>query len=140
MIDFPSFAADGRPDSGGDERPGGGGGGGRPVTAISIVAFVLYRWIDWFTGNPAPNDSATWVNAAIAGAFGALVSALSRTKDLGLEPAARNPGLAVEAFARALIGAAAGLLVNFAFEGGLLVKDALATTTRSGTPSGSSSA
>jgi N-acetylmuramoyl-L-alanine amidase len=30
MIDFPSFAADGRPDSGGDERPGGGGGGGRP--------------------------------------------------------------------------------------------------------------
>ena len=96
------------------------------VAAISIVAFVLYRWIDWFTGNPLPEDSATWVNAAIAGAFGALVSAVSRTKDLGLEPAARNPGLAVEAAARALIGAAAGLLVNFAFEGGLLVKAALA--------------
>jgi hypothetical protein len=96
------------------------------VVAISVVAFGLYRWTEWFTGNPSPNDSATWVNAAIAGAFGALVSAVSRTKDLGLEPAARNPGLAVEAFARALIGAAAGLLVNFAFEGGLLVKDALA--------------
>jgi hypothetical protein len=96
------------------------------VAGISIVAFLLYRWTDWFTGNPSPNDSATWVNAAIAGAFGALVSAVSRTKDLKLEPAARNPGLAVEACARALIGAAAGLLVNFAFEGGLLVKDALA--------------
>jgi hypothetical protein len=95
------------------------------VAAISIVAFVLYRWTDWFTGTPSPNPSATWVNAAIAGAFGALVSAVSRTKDLGLEPAARNPGLAVEAAARALIGAAAGLLVNFAFEGGLLVKAAL---------------
>ena len=65
------------------------------------------------------------MEAAVAGAFGALISAVSRTTQLKLEPAAGTSGITVEAVARALIGAAAGILVDLAFEGGLLVKDAL---------------
>jgi hypothetical protein len=73
--------------------------------------------------NDAP--SILWYFAAMSGAFGAFLSAISRTRSLMLEPDSGLRGLRMEAFARALIGAGAGILVYFAFESGLIVKAAI---------------
>jgi hypothetical protein len=99
------------------------------VFVIAVLGFgviALLRYLGWL-GHALQENSVVqhWMEAAVAGAFGALISAVSRTTQLKLEPAAGTSGIAVEAVARALIGAAAGIVVNFAFEGGLLVKDAL---------------
>lgn len=61
-----------------------------------------------------------WIEASLCGAFGALISAITRTRTLQLEPAAGHRGLFIEAIARALIGGGAGLLVFFALEAGVL--------------------
>ena len=86
---------------------------------------ALVYWIAPLTRTPATENIHDWLEAAFAGTFGALVSAVTRTTDLKLEPAAKHTGLIVEAGARALIGAAAGILVDFAFHGGLLVEQAI---------------
>jgi hypothetical protein len=91
---------------------------------IGICAFVTYR-IFPLIEDPSKENIHDWLEAAFAGSFGALISALTRTTDLKLEPAAKRSGLAVEAAARAMIGAAAGILVDFAFHGGLLVEQAI---------------
>jgi hypothetical protein len=54
-----------------------------------------------------------------------MISAMTRTRDLGLEPAAGFRGLLIEATARALIGAGTGVLVSFAYDSGILVKDGI---------------
>jgi hypothetical protein len=99
------------------------------VFALAVLFFgimALARHLGWLGPVRPVNDVAQQLlDAAAAGAFGALISAVSRTTQLKLEPAAGTSGIAVEAVARALIGAAAGILVDLAFEGGLLVKDAL---------------
>lgn len=64
---------------------------------------------------------------ALAGAFGAFVSAMTRTTQLNLEPQSGRKGLRTEAFSRALIGAGAAILVYFAFDGGIILKGALAS-------------
>ena len=61
-----------------------------------------------------------WLGAATAGAFGALLSALSRTSQLGLEPASGNRGHRIEALSRLLLGAGAAVLLRLAWHGGLL--------------------
>lgn len=66
-----------------------------------------------------------WLAATVAGGAGAMISAMTRTRDLGLEPAAGFRGLLIEATARALIGAGTGVLVSFAYDSGILVKDAI---------------
>jgi len=90
------------------------------VAMIGLSAVTVYvvgkRWV-------APADLLfvrLWLEAGLCGAFGALISALSRTGTLQLEPAAGHRGLAIEAWARALIGVGAGLLVLFALEAGVL--------------------
>jgi hypothetical protein len=94
------------------------------VLAFGAVAIARYMGL---LGHALEMNVAVQhgMEAAVAGAFGALISAVSRTTQLRLEPAAGTSGIAVEAVARALIGAAGGILVNFAFEGGFLMKDAL---------------
>jgi hypothetical protein len=54
-----------------------------------------------------------------------MISAMTRTRQLALEPAAGTVGLYVEAGARAVIGAGAGMLMGFAFDSGLVGKGAL---------------
>jgi hypothetical protein len=98
------------------------------VVAVLAVA-SLAASLGWFGPAATAVKSGLSVQdcleAAFAGCFGALISAVTRTTDLQLDPAAKTAGLAIEACARALIGAAAGILVNFAFHGGLLVEQAL---------------
>ena len=91
---------------------------------IGAVAALVY-WIAPLTHAPDTENIHDWLEAAFAGSFGALISAVTRTTDLKLEPAAKHTGLIVEAGARAMIGAAAGILVDFAFHGGLLVEQAI---------------
>jgi hypothetical protein len=90
------------------------------VAALAVVTGLSYvigtRWI-------APGDLTfvrMWLEAGLCGAFGALISALTRTHDLALEPAAGHRGLLIEAVARALIGSGGGLLLFFALEAGVL--------------------
>jgi hypothetical protein len=94
------------------------------VACIGIGAFAVYQIFPMLE-DPAKENIHDWLEAAFAGSFGALISALTRTTELKLEPAAKRSGLAVEAAARAMIGAAAGILVDFAFHGGLLVEQAI---------------
>jgi hypothetical protein len=99
------------------------------LAVLACVAIAFARYSGWLGAALQGNVVAGQLTeAAVAGAFGALISAVSRTTQLQLEPAAGMSGIAVEAVARALIGAAAGILVDLAFEGGLLVKAALDQT------------
>jgi hypothetical protein len=91
---------------------------------IGGIAALVY-WVDPIIRTAGSENIHDWLEAAFAGSFGALISAVTRTTDLKLEPAAKRTGLLVEAAARALIGAAAGILVDFAFHGGLLVEQAI---------------
>jgi hypothetical protein len=95
------------------------------VAAFGVAALFRYGYACTPLKKINTGDVSDWLEAAFAGSFGALISAVMRTTDLKLEPAARSAGLAVEAFARALIGAAAGILLDFAFHGGLLFQEAL---------------
>jgi hypothetical protein len=67
----------------------------------------------------------TWLQAGLAGAFGALLSVTTRTRSLRLEPESEKRGLRMEAFSRLLIGIGAGILVHLAFEANLILKGAL---------------
>jgi hypothetical protein len=97
---------------------------------VGLLGAVLAGWICWLAKccvNNIDHPFVTgWLEAAVAGSAGALISALLRTRDLGLEPAAHFKGIAVEAVARALIGAGSGVLMSFAFDSGVLLKGALA--------------
>jgi len=99
------------------------------LIAVGAVGAVLGLWACLFSQCCATQMDhrfvTKWLEAAVAGSVGALLSAMLRTKDLGLEPAARWKGLAVEAVARALIGAGSGVLVGFAFDSGLLLNGAI---------------
>ena len=101
----------------------------RPVFAgwfIFVVTLVaLLTALFYVTGKNWANASdltftRLWLEAGLCGAFGALISAITRTRSLQLEPSAGHRGLAIEAVSRALIGAGAGLVVFFALEAGVL--------------------
>jgi hypothetical protein len=99
------------------------------LLAVGVFGAVLVGWMCWLAKcyvNHIDQPMVTgWLEAAVAGSAGALLSALLRTRDLGLEPAAHFKGIAVEAIARALIGAGSGVLLSFAFDSGILLKGAL---------------
>lgn len=65
--------------------------------------------------------------AAVAGSFGAFISAMTRTRQLALEPQSGRKGMIAESYSRALIGAGAAILVFFAFEAEIVLKAALST-------------
>jgi hypothetical protein len=94
------------------------------LVVLLLTIVVAQQAVDWVWKIDAPNT--TWYFAALGGAFGAFLSAVSRTRALSLEPDSGRRGLRMEAYARALIGAGAGILVYFAFESGLIVKAAVA--------------
>lgn len=71
------------------------------------------------------SEIATLTSVATAGAFGAFVSAMTRTQQLALEPELGRWALSAEALSRASIGAGAAILAYFAFESGLILKSAL---------------
>jgi hypothetical protein len=89
------------------------------VAVVGVAAFASQYW------TPGPTHAGTtlrlgaWLGAAEAGAFGAFLSALSRTRDLGLEPAAGHRGLMIEALARTLLGVGGALLARLAWHGGM---------------------
>jgi hypothetical protein len=66
------------------------------------------------------NSSAASLKLATAGAFGALVSASLRARDMTFEPHMGFVGLASDAFTRVLAGAAAGTAAALALQVGLL--------------------
>lgn len=61
-----------------------------------------------------------WLSAGAAGMFGALISAVSRSADLKLEPRSERSGLRTEALARAILGFGAGFLTGLGFDAGLI--------------------
>jgi hypothetical protein len=99
------------------------------LLTVGLFGGVLGAWVCWLAAccvKQVDHRFVTgWLEAAVAGGAGALISALLRTRDLGLEPAAGIKGIAVEAIARALIGAGSGVLVSFAFDSGILLKGAI---------------
>jgi hypothetical protein len=108
----------------------------RPTFLLSFFAMVLSLgvilalWVCFGSHCCTRIDAkfvGQWLEAAVAGSAGAMISALLRTSDLGLEPAARKQGLFIEAAARALIGAGSGMLVAFAYDSGLLLKEIIRT-------------
>lgn len=102
------------------------------LLVVALLGGVLTAWLCRFAqccANQLDYPFVTgWLEAAVAGSAGALISSLLRTRDLGLEPAAQTTGLLTEAVARALIGAGSGVLVSFAFDSGMLLKGALQGT------------
>ncbi|HEY6898687.1 MAG TPA: hypothetical protein VI279_15625 [Rhodocyclaceae bacterium] len=66
-----------------------------------------------------------WLQAGLAGAFGAFLSVTARTRTLRLEPESGKRGLRMEAFSRILIGIGAGILVHLAFNANIIIKSAL---------------
>lgn len=61
-----------------------------------------------------------WLSAGAAGVFGALISAVSRSAELKLEPRSGRSGLRTEALARAILGFGAGFLTGLGFDAGLI--------------------
>lgn len=99
---------------------------------VIAVAFLLFlATVAYWVGRYIPDlmRLASLLQAISAGAFGALLFATTRTRDLHLEPDSERRGLRMEAWSRALIGAGAGLLVHFAFEAELILKAALKANT-----------
>ncbi len=95
------------------------------LTIVSVLGAILGFWICFGGRCCAAFDArfvGNWLEAAVAGSAGAMISAMLRTTDLGLEPAARWKGLMIEAAARALIGAGTGVLIALAYESGILLK------------------
>lgn len=91
------------------------------VAFIGAVAVLLNMFgANWIESKQELWFARMWTQAGLCGAFGALISAITRTRTLDLEPAAGHRGLFIEAMARALIGAGAGLLIFFALEAGIL--------------------
>jgi hypothetical protein len=99
------------------------------LLVVGLFSGALGCWICWFASCCAAHVDhrfvTGWLEAAVAGSAGALLSALLRTRDLGLEPAAGIKGITFEAIARALIGAGSGILVGFAFDSGIILKGAI---------------
>lgn len=90
------------------------------VAMFGILSVSFYSGGKFFVAAEDLGFVQMWLEAGLCGAFGALISALTRTRALQLEPAAGHRGLAIEAAARAFIGLGAGLLVFFALEAGVL--------------------
>lgn len=63
-----------------------------------------------------------------AGTIGALVSAISRTQQIGLDPRSGQLGLFTEALSRAILGATAGALTSLAIDGNLILGEKLVNT------------
>lgn len=63
-----------------------------------------------------------------AGTIGALVSAISRTQQIGLDPRSGQLGLFTEALSRAILGATAGALTSLAIDGHLILGEELVNT------------
>ncbi|MDX8129055.1 hypothetical protein ACH5Y9_23845 [Methylomonas sp. BW4-1] len=63
-----------------------------------------------------------------AGTIGALVSAISRTQQIGLDPRSGQLGLFTEALSRAILGATAGALTSLAIDGHLILGQELVNT------------
>lgn len=97
--------------------------------ALTVAAIGLVHWLLTACGSSAcwtgGEFSGLWREAAFAGAMGAFVSAMLRTRELKLEPSAGRAGVRIDAVARALIGAAAGVLVVMAYDSGLILKAAV---------------
>jgi hypothetical protein len=89
-------------------------------TAASVAIGASYLW-----KITAINPVFCLLRAALAGSFGAFVSAMTRTRQLGLDPESGTYGLKSEARARALIGAGAAIFAYFAFHSGMLLKGAI---------------
>jgi hypothetical protein len=94
------------------------------LLAVALVAAAVF--LLWRTGchdNTCRNRFVLgWAEAALAGAFGAFISAMLRTKELRLEPRAARRGIRIDAIARASIGAGAGIVMSFAYDSGLILK------------------
>jgi hypothetical protein len=100
------------------------------VIAIFALAYVVLIYACDPTCDPSRcmgwnNFARLWHDAAIAGAIGALTSALLRSGQLRMEPNSQARGIQIDAFARAMVGAVAGVMTSFAFESNLFVKAAL---------------
>lgn len=98
---------------------------------VTVLCLASASIAIWLLSGPSRsafwNEIATLASVATAGAFGALVSTMTRTQQLALEPELGRRGLRAEALSRASIGAGAAILTYFAFESGLIVKAALST-------------
>lgn len=90
------------------------------VLLIGVLTAIFHARGDRWVNATDLTFVQMWIEASLCGAFGALISAITRTRTLQLEPAAGHRGLFIEAIARALIGGGAGLLVFFALEAGVL--------------------
>jgi hypothetical protein len=96
--------------------------------AVAVIGAAL-----WWVLRPTHGEQiigggftlALAMQAAFCGALGAFVSALLRMRALNLEPFAGRWGIQVDAIARALIGAVAGVLTVLAYEAGLVLKAAV---------------
>jgi hypothetical protein len=98
------------------------------LSIVALLGVILGLWVCFGGRCCAAYDAkfvSAWLEGAVAGSAGAMISAMLRTVDLGLEPAARWKGLLIEAAARALIGAGTGILIVLAYESGILIKDIL---------------
>jgi len=93
------------------------------VLALFALTVALMVSASFYPAEPRSLIEAA--KTALAGAFGAMLFATSRTQSLHLEPDSGRRGLRTEAWSRALIGAGAGLLTHYAFESEIIVKAAL---------------
>ncbi|GAB4058090.1 hypothetical protein [Uliginosibacterium sediminicola] len=96
------------------------------VLCLLGLASLASHWLDSVC--PALTGISPWLQAALAGAFGALLSVTTRTRSLRLEPESGKRGLRMEAVSRLLIGVGAGILVHLAFEAEIILKGALSST------------
>ncbi|MDX2218292.1 MAG: hypothetical protein SF172_04650 [Burkholderiales bacterium] len=86
---------------------------------FSSAAFLYVCWTLLQQQLLVTDFTFAWMSAGVAGIFGALISATSRSAKLNLEPRSERSGLRTEALARALVGCGAGVLAGLAFDAGL---------------------
>lgn len=87
------------------------------LVAIANIIPHLKIWIEPFAMGETHKHALISLGA---GTLGAMVSAISRTDQIGLDPRSRTRGMFTEALARAIMGATAGALASLAIDSGLL--------------------
>jgi len=104
------------------------------LLAVAVIGSAMWLWICYGDECCAGGDPDLFsfirraLIAAFAGGFGAMISAMTRTRDLGLEPIAGWRSLMIEAVARALIGSGTAILLTLAFDSGILLKNVTTDT------------
>ncbi len=97
------------------------------VIVAAMASILVTQGFSLWGIQAAGSGAALLSQVILAGAVGAFLSALTRTRQLALEPESGRAGLAADAYARASIGAGVAMLVFYAFESNVILKGALST-------------